>query len=213
MNDHLIVRTGQFVHQLNRWLAHRTSRREDFNLPLGHDYHLLPGRVHLPVRWNVKYHSLVRIGTLAARSGRSTKAIRYYEEAGLLPPPARTGGGYRDYDEQSVKRLAFIRAGQSIGLSLGEIREVLAFRDRGEAPCEYVASLIQQHADDLAERIAALVGMQRELVTLARRARLQTTPAVDGSCYCHIIEAPRPRSAEANRGRLRSLASKARLTS
>jgi DNA-binding transcriptional MerR regulator len=195
VDDDLIVRARQIIHQMNRRLTHRTPCGEDFNLPLGHGDHLLPGRVHLPASWNVKYHALMRIGELAARSEVSTKTIRYYEEAGLLPHPARTGGGYRDYDEPAVQRLAFVRAGQSIGLTLGEIREVLAFRDRGDAPCEHVASLIQQHADDLAERIAAMVSMQRELLRLARRARRRAAPTVDGPCYCHIIEGARPRSA------------------
>jgi MerR family copper efflux transcriptional regulator len=130
----------------------------------------------------------MRIGELAARCGLSTKAIRYYEEAGLLPPPARTSAGYRDYDKQAAKRLAFIRAGQSISLSLGEIREILALRDRGEAPCTHVIALIEQHAGDLNSRIQALEQMRSDLEKLARKAR-QGVARQDGqSVYCHIIE-------------------------
>lgn len=115
----------------------------------------------------------------------SAKTLRYYEQIGLLPQPDRTPTGYREYESDAVDRVQFIRAAQSIGLSLGEIREVLAVRDRGEQPCVHVAHLIEQHAADLAERIASLQRMQKDLFRLARRARQQ--PSGEGR-YCHIIE-------------------------
>jgi DNA-binding transcriptional MerR regulator len=67
----------------------------------------------------------------------------------LIGPPRRTPSGYRDYDESAVSRLQFIRAVQAVGLTLGEIREIVAFRDRGEVPCEHVSALIHQRADEL----------------------------------------------------------------
>ena len=73
----------------------------------------------------------MRIGELANRSGLATTALRYYEKAGLLPESARTVSGYRDYDGDTVPRLAFIRAAQAIGLSVAEIREVIGIRDGG----------------------------------------------------------------------------------
>jgi DNA-binding transcriptional MerR regulator len=76
----------------------------------------------------------MRIGEVAAQAGVTTKAIRYYERIGLLAPPARTEAGYRRYDAGTLTRLRFVRAAQAVGLSLGEIREVIAFRDRGVAP-------------------------------------------------------------------------------
>jgi DNA-binding transcriptional MerR regulator len=130
----------------------------------------------------------VRIGELARRTGVPTKTIRYYESIGLMPDPSRTSNGYRDYDAPAERRLSFIRAAQSVGLSLGEIREVLAFRDRGEQPCHHVLSLIEEHAVDLAERIAALEAMRRDLRRMARKARSASASAPDASGYCHIIE-------------------------
>ncbi|MGH3981421.1 MAG: MerR family transcriptional regulator [Pseudonocardiaceae bacterium] len=75
----------------------------------------------------------MRIGQLAAQTGVSTKTIRYYEDIGVLHAPPRAPSGYRDYSDDAAPRLRFVRAAQSVGLTLGEIREVLAFRDRGEA--------------------------------------------------------------------------------
>jgi DNA-binding transcriptional MerR regulator len=61
----------------------------------------------------------------------ATSAIRFYEEAGLLPEPERTASGYRPYDQSVIDRLSFIKAGQGVGLTLNELREVLTIRDRG----------------------------------------------------------------------------------
>ncbi|MBT2452295.1 MerR family transcriptional regulator [Streptomyces sp. ISL-43] len=62
----------------------------------------------------------MRIGDLAARTGLTTKTIRFYENSGLLHPPPRTRGGYRDYPEQAATRLAFIRDAQHAGLTLAD---------------------------------------------------------------------------------------------
>jgi MerR family transcriptional regulator, copper efflux regulator len=80
----------------------------------------------------------MRIGELAERSGVSAKTIRYYEDIGLLPAPARLASGYRDYEPSTLDRLAFIRAAQAVGLSLGEIRGIVALRDEGQTPCGHV---------------------------------------------------------------------------
>jgi DNA-binding transcriptional MerR regulator len=57
----------------------------------------------------------MRIGEVAEATGTTTKALRFYEEAGLLPSPERTGAGYRDYPPEIISRLAFIRRSQSAG--------------------------------------------------------------------------------------------------
>jgi len=129
----------------------------------------------------------MKIGELAARTDIPTKTIRYYEDIGVMPETPRDGSGYRSYGEGAVARLGFVRAAQSVGLTLGEIREVLAFRDRGETPCAHVAHLIEQHATDLAERIAALEAMRRDLDRLARRAG-SAAPVTADATFCHIIE-------------------------
>ena len=130
----------------------------------------------------------MRIGELAQRSGVEPTTIRYYERIGLMPPPTRKASGYRDYGEEAAARLGFIRAAQSVGLTLGEIRETLAFRDRGEAPCAYVAALIEGHAAQLRERISALEAMRRELERLAKKARTVSPAETSPAAFCHIIQ-------------------------
>ena len=130
----------------------------------------------------------MRIGELASGTGVPAKTIRYWEQLGLLPQPARTPAGYRDYQPQAATRLGFIRAAQSIGLSLGEIREILAVRDRGELPCAHVARLVERHAAELGERIAALQRMRHDLQRLARTAHTVPSGQLQQAAYCHLIE-------------------------
>lgn len=130
----------------------------------------------------------MRIGQLATATGIPAKTIRYYEQVGLLPDPPRRENGYRDYDETAARRLAFIRSAQALGLALGEIRGVLSFRDRGEVPCEHVAMIIEHHARDVEEQIAALQRLRTELGRLARRARKLSPRDCEEVSFCHIIE-------------------------
>jgi len=116
------------------------------------------------------------IGDLATRAGLSAKTIRFYEQAGLLPQPPRTAGGYRDYPPGALDRLAFIRHAQSAGFTLADIRGVLAIRDSGQAPCQHVSVLIDEHLARVERRIAELTRARDALRDLQRRAAA-TDPA------------------------------------
>ena len=129
----------------------------------------------------------MRIGEVARRSGVPIRTIRYYEDIGVLDPPPRRASGYRDYDDGVIDRLAFVRSAQTVGLTLGEIREIVAFRARGETPCAHVINLIAQRSADLSRRIAELQTMQAELTRLARRARSLDPRDCHPSQICHII--------------------------
>jgi MerR family transcriptional regulator, copper efflux regulator len=129
----------------------------------------------------------MRIGELAEQAGISTKAIRYYEQIGILTPPARTASGYRSYDEAALGRLGFVRAAQAVGLTLGEIRQVIAFRDDGQAPCAHVTELLRRHAADLDLRIRELQELRGELRQLAERATTLDPEQCPPEQVCHII--------------------------
>jgi MerR family transcriptional regulator, copper efflux regulator len=133
---------------------------------------------------------VVRIGELADRSGVAVKTIRYYEDIGVLDPPERTPSGYRDYDDPAIDRLAFIRAGQAVGLTLGEIRQVVGLRERGQAPCTHVVALLERRADEIGQRIAELQHLQGDLRRLAAEAQGLDPADCDPQRVCHVI-APR----------------------
>ncbi len=79
-------------------------------------------------------HDFITIGELAARSGVAASALRFYEEAGLLLPARRTDGNRRQYHRDALRRVAFIRSAQRVGLSLDEIRAALATLPDGRTP-------------------------------------------------------------------------------
>ncbi|HEX6331879.1 MAG TPA: heavy metal-responsive transcriptional regulator [Actinomycetota bacterium] len=130
----------------------------------------------------------MRIGELARVSGVPAKTIRFYESVGVLPAPRRLENSYRDYDGSAVGRLEFIRAAQAIGLSLGEVRGVLDFRDGGSVPCAHVSELIDRRSHEVSAQIAALERVRADLERLARRARRLSPRDCETANVCHIIE-------------------------
>jgi DNA-binding transcriptional MerR regulator len=127
----------------------------------------------------------MRIGELADRLGVTTKSIRFYESIGLLPDPPRTPSGYREYAEADAERLTFIKTAQRLGLSLDEIREIIAFRDRGQQPCAYVAEVLHRQVADLDHRIREMRTLRNELKGLEAKAAVGSD---DDSRFCGVIE-------------------------
>jgi DNA-binding transcriptional MerR regulator len=128
----------------------------------------------------------MKIGELARRTGTTTKTIRFYEQAGLLPAPSRTNAGYRDYGPEVVDRLDFVRRAQSAGLSLRDIRQVLAIADRGDAPCEHVVSVLQARLDQVRATLAELAGVETHLESLLDHAG--TAESIEEGGVCWILE-------------------------
>ena len=128
----------------------------------------------------------MRIGEAAGRARVPAKTIRFWEDQRLLPEPARTSAGYRDYDPAIVERLAFIRHAQAAGLTLEHIRQVLDIRDSGQPPCVHVAGLIAQRMAEVEARLAELARTLGQLATLAERAAAQDLADCQG--YCSIFD-------------------------
>jgi len=127
----------------------------------------------------------MRIGEVADRAGVPAKTIRFWEDQRLLPPPARTPAGYRDYGPAILERLAFIRQAQAAGLTLGAIGQVLKVRDGGQPPCVHVTGLITRRLAEVEARLAELTRTRDQLVILAARAAAQDPADCHG--YCSII--------------------------
>jgi DNA-binding transcriptional MerR regulator len=129
----------------------------------------------------------MRIGQLARRSGLATTALRYYEKAGLLPQSPRTMSGYRSYDTLTLARLAFIQAAQALGLTVAEIREILAIRDSGRPPCAHVLDLIKRHRAQVRVRIRQLQQLERDLARVAEHGAEVDPAECDPSGICKVI--------------------------
>ena len=154
----------------------------------------------------------MKIGELAQATGTDIQTIRFYEREGLLPEPARTTGNYRDYAEEHVERLAFIRHCRSLDMALSEIRVLLHFKDAPHEECGEVNTLLDEHIGHVAQRIRELRALERELKQLrsqcgrAREARdcgileglaqqAHKAPSAAGSSRAHV-QGSHPRKAE-----------------
>jgi len=127
------------------------------------------------------------IGQLARKAGVSARAIRFYERAGILPPPRRSPAGYRLYTDRDVERLRLIQRGRAVGLSLADVAQIIALRDGGRVPCGYVRALVDERLAGVRRQLRELEALEREL------AALQALAASDGAAgagrrYCRILE-------------------------
>jgi Cu(I)-responsive transcriptional regulator len=109
----------------------------------------------------------VNIGEAAARSGVSAKMIRHYESLGLVPGVNRTDAGYRQYTENTVHTLRFIRRARDLGFSMSEIAELLKLWQNKQRASADVKRIALAHAQDLHRRIEEMAAMKRTLERLA----------------------------------------------
>lgn len=123
------------------------------------------------------------ISELAKAADIPTTTLRYYERIGLVEPEDRSCGNYRLYGEQSLKKLKFIKAAQSIGFTLEDVKSLLA-DDKGKTPtCGNVQSLIETRLTDVEERFKALRHVRKVLKSALKQCQHQKQ-----SDCCHIVK-------------------------
>lgn len=106
---------------------------------------------------------LLLIGQVTALSNVPIRTIRYYESLGLIESCDRTGGGFRQFNQSVLARLAFIKRSQSLGLSLQEIGELLKVYDRGQLPCDDVQDRLKNKIVEIDKQIDELLTLRTEL--------------------------------------------------
>lgn len=129
----------------------------------------------------------MRIGELAAAASTTTKTLRFYESRGLISQPPRTSGGYRDYPDDVVSRLDFIHRGQSAGLSLAQISEILHLRDEGQSPCRHVEALLAYRLEELDRQIADLLALRGTVATLHEAGRSADPSLCQADQICRYL--------------------------
>ncbi|KIL99099.1 MAG: helix-turn-helix domain-containing protein [Magnetospirillum sp.] len=107
------------------------------------------------------------IGRLGERAGVNIETIRYYEKIGLLPEPGRTAAGYRQYGEDHLRRLSFIRKGRDLGFSIEAIRALLRLAEHPEQPCEDADRLASAHLAEVERKIEELGRLRDALSEMA----------------------------------------------
>lgn len=107
------------------------------------------------------------IGELAKRSGVGLETVRFYERQGLIEDPPRTDSGYRQYPENVVARIQFIKRAKELGFSLKEISELFFLRVDPDTTCADVRRKTELKLADVEEKILALRRIKAALDQLA----------------------------------------------
>lgn len=126
----------------------------------------------------------LRIGEVASKAGVNIQTLRYYERRGLLEAPERTPSGYREYPEETVRLIRFIKRAQDLGFTLKEIEELIALRDAKGRKRSEVRALAEAKMGDIDKKLAQLQAMRGALSTL-----VESCACRDGRPACPILEA------------------------
>ena len=124
------------------------------------------------------------ISDAAKSAGLGIETVRYYEREGLLREPPRTASGYRQYNDDDVRRLAFIRRAKTLGFSLREIRELLGLTEQRAASAREVKELASAKLEHVREQIRDLQKIERALHGL-----VEECTGVGPASRCPILNA------------------------
>jgi DNA-binding transcriptional MerR regulator len=106
------------------------------------------------------------IGSLAKRAKVNLQTLRFYEQCGLLVPVRRATSGYRLYNEESLKRLRFIRHAQVFGFSLKEIGNLLKLKVLSPSACKKTRRIAEAKVHQIGQKIEALEHISKNLKRL-----------------------------------------------
>ncbi len=138
----------------------------------------------------------MQIGTVAKRIDLSVDAIRFYERSALLPRPPRTQGGFRQYGENDVETLVFIRRVQGLGFKLSEIRGLLNLRGSRLQPCAPVRRRLEEKLVDVQQKLADLQKLEHELRLALRSCNKELQKR---SAHCPILRETDKRKPESGK--------------
>lgn len=130
---------------------------------------------------------LLTIGEAAEQTGLTRKAIRLYEDKGLLPPAQRSDAGYRLYSHRDVAVLTFIRRARALDLRLDEIGDILDLQRGGTQPCGHVLAVLDVRIAEIDRTLADLSELRRSLGA-ARETAEAGRARGEGVVVCQIIE-------------------------
>ncbi len=122
------------------------------------------------------------VGKVAKMAGVSTDTIRYYQRVGLIPDAERLDSGYRVFALEAVRAIRFIKRAQGLGFSLGEIKELLSFREDGGVSCQDVRNAAARKVEMINQKIEDLSAIQGALTQL-----IQSCEEGNGT-VCPILE-------------------------
>jgi DNA-binding transcriptional MerR regulator len=142
-------------------------------------------RCYAPLGWERPSSVPLRIGKIASLAQVSADTLRYYERERLIAPAAKSAGGYRLYERDSLRRIRFIKQAQQCGFNLSEIRSLLALRGNNAASCRDVRRVALEKKLQLEAKVKAMKVMSNALTHLIRQCSADNRPLDD----CPILAA------------------------
>ncbi|WP_416236384.1 heavy metal-responsive transcriptional regulator [Spirulina sp. CCNP1310] len=134
---------------------------------------------------------MLQLGEAARQLGLNPQTLYFYERIGLIPPPQRTSAGYRLFSPTDLERLAFIARAKTLGLSLAEIKEILALKQGRSLTCAAVYERLQQKVAALEAQIQQLQVLHGELVPLLADCE-RNLAHPDPAHQCVVLETSSP---------------------
>lgn len=135
-----------------------------------------------------------RIGTVAAEAGVNVQTLRYYERRGLLPRPARTAAGYRDFAPDTAQQVRFIKRAQELGFTLKEVQELLRLRSSPARDRERIRRIAAGKVAAIDARIGQLQAVRDSLAGLVKccesgaSLRCDIMEALNGECDVALVQ-------------------------
>ncbi len=118
----------------------------------------------------------MNIGAAANAAGLPVKTVRYYADIDLVAPRGRTAAGYRDYSEDELSKLIFVRRARAFGFSIEETRELISlYEDRNRSSAD-VKSIASAHLEEVEQKMLDLMALRDELAHLVKACRGDDRP-------------------------------------
>ncbi|MEK6407748.1 MAG: heavy metal-responsive transcriptional regulator [Acidobacteriota bacterium] len=105
----------------------------------------------------------MRIGEVAAQAEVNVQTVRLYERLGLLKKPGRRASGYREYTEDAVMSIRFVKQAKGLGFTLTEIKSLLDMRENGAHTIAEMRALAEARLSAIDEKIRQLQSMREAI--------------------------------------------------
>lgn len=132
--------------------------------------------------------TFLTVTAVARGAGVEAHVVRFYARSGLIRAARYAANGYRQFVPLDVKRVRFVRAAQSLGFTLGEIREVMRRSRHRKTPCPLVRDIIRRRLIENRERLRDVTALQRRMQRASERWHRMPDQVPHGDAICALIE-------------------------
>ncbi|MEA5539560.1 heavy metal-responsive transcriptional regulator [Limnoraphis robusta Tam1] len=115
---------------------------------------------------------MLQVGEVSRKLGINAQTIYFYERIGLIPSPQRSESGYRLFSEQDIERLLFIHRAKSLGLTLEEIKDILALKDGKKLTCQALHQRLINKIKQIEQQMIQLQMLHEELLPLVEQCEV-----------------------------------------